>query len=189
MIGLFYLTFPDQLRNDLLESIAGYSSEYTRNAVLVIDDSELGPQFGRLTLENNFYAFIPREIFPEKRKDFGSLWLGNYYYPERFQGERGAPAFGLGVPYADFGIFTIIYYICLQALTGIFARALANSLQSRPNPGDFALLLILLDVPLIPSGTGFPLPIYYVIAVLMKSFAKTEKNAAPEPLDGVGVPA
>lgn len=189
MMGLFYLTFPEQLRADLLESIAGYSSEYTRNALLVIDDSELAPQLGRLTLENNFYAFIPREIFPNKRKDFGSLWLANHYYPERFQDERGAPAFGLGLEYADFGIFAIIYRVTLQLLTGILARVLVNNLQVRPNPGDFALLLILLDVPLIPTGTGFPFPIYYIIAVLMKGFGETDRKMVFEAAAGFKVPA
>jgi hypothetical protein len=123
VITLFYLTFPDNLREDLVGSIAGYSSEYTRNAVLVIDDNTLEPQMGRLALENSFYAFIPRQLFPEKRKDFGFLWLANRYYPERFQDERGAPAFGLGLEYADFGIFTIVYYVLSQLLAGLFCIA------------------------------------------------------------------
>jgi hypothetical protein len=64
---------------------------------------------------------------------------------------------------------------------------LVNSLQDQPNPGDFVLLLILLDVQLIPSGTGFPLPIYYIIAVLMKSLGRTEKQRVLGPADGLGL--
>lgn len=168
MTCLFYLTFPDSLRDDLLSSIAGYSSEYTRNATLVIDDSSLDPQYGRLMLEDNFYSFIPRAFYPDKRKDFGSLWLASHYYPARFQDERGAPAFGLGVEYADFGVFAIIYYAGVQLVFGILAKILIDALARRPNPGDFVFLLVFLDVPLIPTGTGFPLPMYYLIALLVK---------------------
>jgi hypothetical protein len=185
MTGLFYITFPDSLRDDLVESIAGYSTEYTRNATLVIDDGTLDPQYGRLALENNFYGFIPRELYPEKRKDFGTFWLASRYFPERFQGERGAPAFGLGVEYADFGVFTIIYYAVVQLFSGAIVRLLVDALKVRPNPGDFVLLLLFLDVALIPTGTGFPLPIYYLIALGVKSVGpklarSTQLNMFPE---------
>jgi hypothetical protein len=171
VVTLFYLTFPDNLRDDLVNSIARYSSEYTRNAVLVIDDGTLDPQLGRLAFEDSFYAVIPRQLFPEKRKDFGFLWLANRYYPSRFQEERGAPAFGLGLEYADFGIFTIIYYVGCQLIAGLVAKIVVDTLRTDPNPGDFALLLMLLDVPLVPTGGSFPLPIYYAIALLMKALS------------------
>ena len=169
LVGLFYLTSSQDLRRDLLISIAGYSSEYTRNAMMVIDDNDLQFQHGRLALENAFYALIPRQIFPAKRKDFGSLWLANKYYPERFQDDRGAPAFGLGVLYADFGIFSIVYYCMGEFLSGTMLGILAAQLRRRPDPGYFFLFAIFMDVPLIPTGTGFPLILYYCIAHVVKA--------------------
>jgi hypothetical protein len=170
LVALFYLTSSEDLRNDLLISIAGYSSEYTRNAMAVIDDNDLDRQYGRLTAENTFYAFIPRQLFPQKRKDFGSLWLANKYYPDRFQDERGAPAFGLGVLYADFGIFAIAYYCVGELLSGVALGILAAQLKRNPDAGTFFLFAIFMDVPLIPTGTGFPLIIYYILAHVMKIF-------------------
>jgi hypothetical protein len=168
LIGLFALTSSRDLQNDFFSSIAGYSSEYTRNAMIVIDDNDLILQGGRLSLENTFYSLIPREIFPDKRKDFGSLWLANKYYPERFQDERGAPAFGLGVLYADFGVFAILYYAIGEFLWGLSLGILAAELRRTRDPGNFFLFVIFMDVALIPTGTGFPLIIYYALAHLMK---------------------
>jgi O-antigen polymerase len=175
LLGLFYVTSSAAQKIDFLLSIAGYSSEYTRNAMRVIDDSELQPHFGQLTLENTYYAFLPRQIFPDKRKDFGSLWLASKYYPSRFQEDRGAPAFGLGVLYADFGIFSILYYCIGELLSGAVLAILANQLRQRPDAGSFFLFLIFMDVPLIPTGTGFPLLVYYCLAHVVKLFGQSPR--------------
>jgi hypothetical protein len=167
---LFYFTFSAYFRQNLIIAIASYASEYTANATLVIDDSSLDPQLGRLSLENSIYAFIPREIFPEKRKDFGSLWLASRYYPTRYQDENGAPAFGMGFYYADFGVFAIVYYALSELLAGIVLKILVTRLQHRPDAGTFVLFLNFMDVPLVPTGIGFPLIFYYVIALVVKSF-------------------
>jgi hypothetical protein len=107
-------------------------------------------------------------LYPDKRKDFGSLWLANKYYPDRFQDDRGAPAFGLGVLYADFGLFAIVYYVVGELLTGFVLGILAATLRHSPDAGYFFLFAIFMDVPLMPTGTGFPLVIYYVLAHLMR---------------------
>jgi hypothetical protein len=168
---LFYFTFSVYFRQNLLLAIASYASEYTANATLVIDDNNLEPQLGRLTLENSIYAFIPREIFPAKRKDFGSLWLANKYYPSRYQDENGAPAFGLGFYYADFGAFAIVYYVLGELIIGIMLKVLATRLQRQPDAGTFVLFLNFMDVPLVPTGIGFPLLFYYFIALAVKSLS------------------
>jgi hypothetical protein len=172
LFGLFYVTSSDAQKIDILISIAGYSSEYTRNAMRVIDDQDLEPQLGRLTFENSYYSLLPRQLFPEKRKDFGSLWLASKYYPGRFQEERGAPAFGLGVLYADFGIFAILYYIVGELLSGALLGILAFQLKRRPDAGSFFLFAAFMDVPLIPTGAGVPLIIYYALAHVMKMFSE-----------------
>jgi oligosaccharide repeat unit polymerase len=172
LFGLFYVTSSQPQKIDLLVSIAGYSSEYTRNAMRVIDDDDLEPQLGRLTFENSYYSFLPRQLFPEKRKDFGSLWLASRYYPGRFQEGRGAPAFGLGVLYADFGIFAILYYSLGEFLSGALLGILAYQLKRRPDAGSFFLFAIFMDVPLIPTGTGFPLIVYYGLANIVKVFGE-----------------
>jgi|SRR5579859_234977 len=171
LAALFYFTFSAYFRQNLIVAIASYASEYTRNATLIIDDNSMEPQLGRLTLESSFYAFIPREIFPDKRKDFGALWLANRYYPSRYQDENGAPAFGLGFYYADFGAFAIVYYVLSELVAGILLKVLATRLQHRPDAGTFVLFLNFMDVPLVPTGIGFPLILYYLIALIVKSLS------------------
>jgi oligosaccharide repeat unit polymerase len=173
LLGLFYVTSSDAQKVDFLLSIAGYSSEYTRNAMRVIDDTEMEPHLGQLTLEDTYYSLLPRQLFPEKRKDFGSLWLASKYYPSRFQEERGAPAFGLGLLYADFGIFAILYYFVGELISGAVLGILANQLRRRPDAGSFFLFAIFMDVPLIPTGTGFPLIIYYCLAHMVQLFGES----------------
>jgi len=181
LLGLFYITSSDVQKVDFLLSIAGYSSEYTRNAMRVIDDTEMQPHLGQLTLEDTYYALLPRQIFPEKRKDFGSLWLASKYYPSRFQEERGAPAFGLGLLYADFGIFAILYYCIGELFSGAVLGILANQLRRRPDAGSFFLFAIFMDVPLIPTGTGFPIMIYYCVAHIVKLFGESPTAIREQP--------
>jgi hypothetical protein len=169
--ALFYVTFPQELGEELIEAVASYSAEYTRNATLVIDDGTLDPQMGRLAAENEFYALIPRQIFPDKPRDFGYFWLANRYFPSRFQDEAGAPTFGLGALYADFGPFAIFYYALSNLLSGMALKILVTRMQQRPDAGTFILLLSFLDVPLLPTGLDTPLVVYYLIALIVKSLS------------------
>lgn len=164
ILVLFYITFSGAVRDDLLGAIAGYS-DYTRNAMLVMDDGTLPLQDGRLTLEEAAYSLVPRALFPNKPKDFGALWLAERYFPTRFEGDAGAPAFGIGVGYADFGLFSIVYYAVCWMISGMFMRVLVARLRARPDAGTFVLLLVMLEVPLIPAGAAVPLLAYYLCAV------------------------
>lgn len=165
MILLFYVTLPQTMKEDLIVGIASYS-DYTRNVALVIDDNALEPQFGRLTAETELFTLVPRAVFPDKPKDFGSYWLAKRYYPEWFASDTGSPAFGIGVQYADFGPLAFAWHILAQLLTGIFVKVLVTRLRLRPDAGTFVLLLPLLHVELIPAGASLPLIVYYPFAML-----------------------
>ena len=104
VLSLFYITFPEYQREDLLLSMALFSN-YDRNAMMVID-SDIEPQYGRLTMENELYCRIPRPLYPGKPKDFGTFYLAKKFYPAWFDLEQGSPAFGYGTQYADFNAGT-----------------------------------------------------------------------------------
>src|SRR5262249_36729826 len=144
-------------------------SDYTRNAMMVIDDKNLEPQLGRLRLEETIYGALPRTVFPDKPKDFGPFWLAKRYFPQRFDSETGAPAFGLGVAYADFGPFAAFYYFAAALATGVMLKLLVARLRQRPDPGTFLLFLVLMDMQLVPTGTVFPLILYYALAHVARS--------------------
>ncbi len=170
ILGLFYLITPADSAVELISNVAAYS-DYTRNSMLVIDDPHLVLQHGQLTAGEMIYSLVPRAVFPDKPTDFGSLWLAEQYFPKRFAANTGAPAFGIGVPYADFGDFAIVYWTLASLLAGATMRLLTSKLRIAPDAGTFALLLVFLNVQLIPAGAAIPLIFYYVCAIGVRIFA------------------
>lgn len=186
VVSLFYVSYSEEARADLLVEMAGYA-EYTRNAAMVIDDATLDPQLGRLAVESKFYVMVPRALFPDKPKDYGAFWLAKRYYSDRFELDVGAPDFGLGFIYADFGDFAVLYYFGGSLLTGLILKILVTRLKRRPDAGTFFLLLAFLDVGLIPTGAGgVPFIVYYALAYFVRSLSdprgietKADPQSAP----------
>jgi hypothetical protein len=151
---------------DAVEAISKYS-DYTRNAMLVID-SHYPLQFGRLTIESNTLGVVPRQLMPGKPKNFGTFALAEEFYPELFDEETGAPAFGVGVQYADFGSLAIVYLALCGLLRGWLARVFVNRLKVTHHPADFFMVAFLADVSLFPIGTGWLLPEALLVAVFLR---------------------
>jgi hypothetical protein len=170
--SLFYITSYGSEIPDLVLDMANYA-EYTRNAAMIIDDQTLAPQMGRLAAESKLYIMVPRALFPDKPKDYGGFWLVKRYYPNKFELDAGAPDFGLGFLYADFGAFAIVYYCMASLLAGASMKVLVTRLRRRPDAGTFLLLLVFLDVGLIPTGAGgLPLILYYGLAHVANGLAR-----------------
>jgi hypothetical protein len=151
---------------DAVEAISKYS-DYTRNAMLVID-SHYPLQYGRLTIESNTLGVVPRQLMPGKPKNFGTFALAEEFYPELFDEETGAPAFGVGVQYADFGSLAIVYLALCGLLRGWLARVFVNRLKVTHHPADFFMVAFLADVSLFPIGTGWLLPEALLVAVFLR---------------------
>ena len=162
---LFAVTLPEDMRSDLLQGISSYS-DYTRNAMLVID-SDMPLQLGKLTLENNIYAVVPRELFPEKPKNFGTFFLAERFYPEWFLADTGSPAFGIGVQYADFGPLSILYIVFWAVISGALLKIFVTRLRYYRNPADFVMVLFLAEVPLLSVGAGYLLIEHMLLALLV----------------------
>lgn len=169
MILLFYLTLPTSQKADLIIGISNYS-DYTRHGAQVVDDHDLEPQLGRLSFESSFYSMIPRALFPDKPKDFGSFWLARRYYPEWFQAETGAPAFGVGLEYADFKLFALPWYAITHFLLGVLLKIVVSRIRLAGDGGTFILLLGLLGAPLMPTGASTPFLFFYILAHIVGMF-------------------
>lgn len=151
---------------DILESVSAYS-DYTRNAMLVID-SHMPLQYGRLTMEANVIGRIPRLLMPGKPKNFGYLYLADVFFPESFDKEAGAPDFGIGAQYADFGIFAVLYLAFFAALRGWLARIFVNRLKLTRHPADFYLLAFFANISLFSvGGVGWLLPEALIVAAFL----------------------
>ena len=152
---------------DALEAISEYS-DYTRNAMLVIDE-HFPIQYGRLTLEANIIGIVPRALMPSKPKNFGAFRLAEQYYPAAFDVDAGAPAFGVGLQYADFGALAIVYLALFAMLRGWLARVFVNRLRLMRHPADFFMVAFLAEVSVFPvGGTGWLLPEALLAAVLIR---------------------
>ena len=159
-LGTMYLGEGPQ---EMLESMSSYS-DYTRNAMIVIDE-HFPLQYGKLTLEANIYGLIPRAIMPTKPKNFGPMRLDDEFYPKQLDEDEGAPAFGVGIQYADFGVFAIVYIGLVAIFRGWLARVFVSRLQLTNHPADFFMVAFLADIPLFPTGVGWFLPEALVVAL------------------------
>jgi hypothetical protein len=153
---------------EALESISGYS-DYTRNAMLLID-SHFPLQYVRLALEGQIIGRIPRLLMPNKPKNFGGLYLDEEFYPQAVDLDAGLPDFGIGVQYADFGVFAIVYLAAFAMLRGWLAQIFVRRLKFSRHPADFFLVAFLADISLFPiGGVGWLLPEALVVALFLRS--------------------
>ncbi|PYX48738.1 MAG: hypothetical protein DMG79_11105 [Acidobacteria bacterium] len=166
LAGLFAATMVLGDPMESLETVSHYA-DYTRNAMLVID-SDLPRQYGRLTWEGNVLALVPRALMPDKPKNFGTFYLAEQFYQEWFDADTGSPAFGVGVQYADFGFLAIIYLAFFAAFRGWLAHMFIRRLKVTRHPGDFLVVAFLADIPLFPIGTGWLLPETIVLAIVLR---------------------
>jgi hypothetical protein len=157
-VGLIFFAFGNATSvGELGLQMANYSN-YTANAMIVIDDSSSTKYLGQLEAEDEFYSRVPRVLFPNKPKDFGSFRLALKYFPGWFYNDTGSPAFGIGEQYADFGPFSIVV-LCLGGLIqGWFARSAVYWVRSQPSAGAFIVLLFFAGIAILPLGTGYLLP-------------------------------
>jgi hypothetical protein len=151
---------------EAIQSISQYS-DYTRNGMMVID-SKMPLQYGRLAYEANVIGRIPRALMPNKPKNFGYMYLDEIFYPEWLDEDVGAPSFGVGVPYADFGVFAVVYLAFFAGLRGWLARIFVNRVRLTRHPADFYLLAFFADISLFSvGGVGWLLPEAIVVAALL----------------------
>lgn len=153
IVGLFAYTH--NIDDDGVFSYMSGYSDYTRNAMLVIDDESKEYTFGALIIEDNVYSRIPRLLYEDKPKNFGTFFLAERYYPEWFAQDTGSPAFGIGVAYYDFGILSLFYNVFWGGVAGIGAKYFREKIKVGPLPGDFIMLLFFADVHILAVGAGY----------------------------------
>jgi hypothetical protein len=166
LIGLFAATMVLGGPMEAIETVSEYS-DYTRNAMLVID-SNFPLQYGRLTWESNVVALVPRVLMPDKPKDYGAFYLDAEFFPLSLERDQGVPAFGIGVQYADFGWLAIVYLAFFAALSGWLARVSVARLRRTRHPADFVLVAFFAGISLFPIGVGWPLPETLLVAMCLR---------------------
>lgn len=151
---------------EALEWVSEYS-DYMRNAMMVID-SNMPVQYGRLTWESNVISLVPRAVMPDKPKDFGAFYLDEEFFSGSLDEDKGVPAFGIGVQYADFGFLAIVYLGLFAAFRGWLTRVWVQRLEHTRHPADFLMLAFLCGISVFQIGTGWLLPETLLIAVFLR---------------------
>lgn len=175
LISLFVI-FASQQRNmvEVVVNISNYS-DYTRNANMVID-SDFPTQYGKLLIESNLYSRLPRVVYPDKPKDFGYFVLAKTFYPEWFENDSGSPSFGIGGVWADFGIFSIFYFLFWAVFLGVLFKTLVVKLKENTNMGLFILVLFFMGIDLIPLGTGYLVVEHLFLAIIISLLSSRRKQ-------------
>ncbi|MCW5912288.1 MAG: hypothetical protein KIT62_14555 [Cyclobacteriaceae bacterium] len=164
MVSLFYFTLPETMKVDFFKSMVNYS-DYTRHAVMVVDDPP-DVQYGKLLFEDNVISLIPRAIYPQKPKDFGSFYLSKYYFPEWFYGDTGSPAFGVGTYFADFREGSLIVMLFISICIGMLTKIFVNRAVKYKSSSDFIMLMFFAGVPLLNLGAGYLLIPHLIVTLL-----------------------
>lgn len=149
-----------------LENMA-YYSDYTRNAIIVASSNNFDFMYGKLLFESELYSRIPRALWPSKPDDFGALYLAKVFFPDAFYRNQGAPAFGYGELYADFGYLTPIWLIISGVFKGIVAKFFSIKTQNKKSAHYFIIFLFCIGVSVIPVSMGWLFPEHLVVALMV----------------------
>ncbi|WP_134737948.1 hypothetical protein [Mucilaginibacter psychrotolerans] len=146
VFALFWITTFDLDSVQILQLALGFGNEYQTNFNELILHFHVhfkeGYQHGRILLEEAFYPFIPRALWPGKPLYFGSLFISYKVYPEVTELNLGAPSFGpFGQAYVDFGLFGLLQIVFQQAILGFFMGKYEVQVQQRKDVRAFILLI------------------------------------------------
>lgn len=170
IVGLFLITLSDSMKEDLILGISGYS-DFNRNFALVVQNPP-EQTYGKLTLEGQVWPLIPRFVYPDKPKNFGTFFLAEHYFPAWFDADTGSPAFGFGVSYADFREMNFLYVGITSLLIGLLLRVFYNRLQVYKSPSDFIMVVFLSGTPVVEFGSGYQIIPHLLLAGLIMMFLK-----------------
>jgi hypothetical protein len=151
---------------EMLTSVVSYA-DAVRNTMILIDDPDGQRYYGRLLLEGAIYPSIPRVLMPDKPKDFSGFRIVKIYNPANYRADQGSSAFDLGMEYADFGPFALVY-LCLSSAVGAWLVSVAVAhLKRSPKLGGFIVLLYLSGQGVFSVNPPFFLPENLLLAAVL----------------------
>lgn len=177
LAGIFVLNYRGEI-DSLVLTVASYS-DYNRNASLILEDSDTQIYYGQLSYENIVYSKIPRALWADKPKNFGAFLLAETYLPLLFELDQGAPSFGIGIYFADFGVLAYLFIAGVHFFTGRMLRYFTGSCERRTSVFSFTMLLFFADVALLPVGAGYFLIEHLLLAAGLQKLVEMFENRSP----------
>ena len=155
------------IERPLYDKIITYS-DFSRNAMLIVDDEEISLSYGNLLIEDYYISRIPRALWAEKPKDFGLHVLCKDYFIDQFYMDRGCAASGLiGPLFKDFGYLTMIIVIFLGLIRGALMNTLWIKYSSTLSFHYLIPLAYFLHFKLISFGPNNLFLEHYLIGYLL----------------------
>ena len=173
IISALFIVLQGSSINILLDSMVKYA-DYSKNAMLVVDDRTMSPHYGKFVLESNLYGRIPRIFFPGKPDFYGSFRVASRYYSESDLRGVGSPDFSVGLYYYDFGIFAIFYLSAWSAATTYILKGLVHKSNTDSSKANFLLIAFISGVGLIQTGESYTLPEHFILAYALALQAKCQ---------------
>lgn len=174
LAGSFVLNYRGEI-DSLVLTVASYS-DYNRNASMILEDQGAPIYYGQLNFENIIYSKIPRALWPDKPKNFGAFLLAETYYPFLFELDQGAPSFGIGIYFADFGTLAYFFIAGANFFTGRMLRYFTTLCERHASVFSFIMLLFFADVTLLPVGVGYFLFEYLLLAACLQKLVFMFEN-------------
>lgn len=137
-------------RENLLSFYSAYSDQFNNYMTEVATWTDF--RYGVLSLQDNFYAFIPRSLFPNKPDVFGAIELSEWYFSfERLK--AGAPSFGrFGRIWADFGLVSLVFLPAMALIKGRVARLAEECIFNRRELATATIYLCSLNISYFVPG-------------------------------------
>lgn len=92
----------------ILDYMSGDFYNNYLNEIEAISTGEMQYHYGQIFIEDLFYGFMPRNIFPNKPYIYGTSRLPAFFFGEQTVIDGNTPSFSsYGAAYADFGLFGV----------------------------------------------------------------------------------
>lgn len=166
------------------------------NGSVLIDYARQHGFFGLYHIWSNILVYVPRELFPSKSHDLGTLYLNTYLFPGVYLGAEGGTGLALGFQglwYAVYGLPTLLLGNLLLALSLSWADRSVYVKLHKDAPGLFLVAYIfLIGQSIITYRDGFfsflntflYVGIYYVFYIFIQSVTKRHATiSSPRPLE------
>jgi hypothetical protein len=185
VLGLyaFAFNFRGEIDN-IFVSVSEYS-DYNRNGSLVIGGDDFGSYGGQLTFEMQWIPKVPRALWPNKPKSFGEFRLAERYFPQWFLLDQGAPSFGIGIYFADFGWLSFLIYPLIQFACGLLLSISLNRLTTKPSAFYFVMGVYLSGNNLLASGGGNYLVEHAIIGLGLATILGLVRKPTPPPASAI----
>lgn len=178
LLMIFMIQFIQGTASSFTDTIA-YADYFHNTSEFLRRFNEFELQYGKVFL-SNFWAYVPRIIYPDKPFEYGQLLINQVLFPGAAERTATPGLLGWAAMYLDLGIVGV----CLAGLSKGLCLGWAHNfyLENKPGVINFIILLHLggfhIVISFLPSAAFFLLflPCFSLVILLIKSLVCGSKK-------------